>query len=303
MKIFSGTSNPMLAESIAKILKKELGNVEITRFIDNECRVFIDENVQGEDVIIVQSLSMIADQHLVELCLLGQAAKDLGAKKVTAVIPWMGYSKQDKAFRKGEAISAQLVAKFIEAAGFDAVITVELHSENVIPYFGIPVTELSSHILLVEALTKQSSIHLENACVVSPDRGGKTRSEVFAKEAHLPMVYLDKARNYETGRVSITGIEGEVSGKDVVIFDDIINTGATSIEAARYLKEQGAKHIYMLATHAVLAGSAVIDLAGSVVEDVFVTDYIFVPQSKQFDRMSIISLAPILADAIQASLR
>lgn len=303
MKIFSGTSNPMLAESIAKILKKELGNVEITRFIDNECRVFIDENVQGEDVIIIQSLSMIADQHLVELCLLGQAAKDLGAKKVTAVIPWMGYSKQDKAFRKGEAISAQLVAKFIEAAGFDAVITVELHSENVIPYFGIPVTELSSHILLVEAFTKQSSIHLGNACVVSPDRGGKTRSEVFAKEAHLPMVYLDKARNYETGRVSITGIEGEVTGKDVVIFDDIINTGATSIEAARYLKEQGAKHIYMLATHAVLAGSAVTDLAGSVVEDVFVTDSIFVPQSKQFDRMSIISLAPILADAIQASLR
>ena len=117
------------------------------------------------------------------------------------------------------------------------------------------------------------------------------------------MVYLDKARNYETGRVSITGIEGEVSGKDVVIFDDIINTGATSIEAARYLKEQGAKHIYMLATHAVLAGSAVTDLAGSVVEDVFVTDSIVIPQSKQFDRMSIISLAPILADAIQASLR
>lgn len=303
MKIFSGTSNPQLSQSIASALSAELGKVEITRFIDNECRVFIDEDVSGQDVVIIQSLSMIADQHLVELCLLGQAAKDLGAKKVIAVIPWMGYSKQDKAFRKGEAISAQLVAKFIEAAGFDSVITVELHSENVIPYFHIPVTELSSHTLLVDALKKQSTISLEHACVASPDRGGKNRSEVFAKEAHLSMIYLDKTRNYETGSVSITGNSADVSEKDIVIFDDIINTGATSIEAARYLKEQGAKHVYMLATHAVLAGSAVTDLEESCIDYVFVTDSIGVPQSKKIDRMSIISLAPILAVAISASIR
>ena len=303
MKIFSGTSNPILASAIADELHTPLGKVEITRFIDNECRVFIAEDVVDQDVVIIQSLSMIADQHLVELCLLGQAAKDLGAKKVTAVIPWMGYSKQDKAFRKGEAISAQLVAKFIEAAGFDAVLTVELHSENVIPYFHIPVTELSSHTLLLDVLKNQSSITLEKACVVSPDRGGKTRSEVFAAEAKLPLVYLDKARNYETGSVSITGITGVVTGKDVVIFDDIINTGATSIEAARYLKEHGANHVYMLATHAVLAGSAVTQLRESVVDYVFVTDSIHVPSSKQFDRMSMVSLASLLADAIQVNLR
>ena len=303
MKIFSGTSNLELAQSVAGALGVNLGSVEITRFIDNECRVFIQEDVAGEDVVIIQSLSMIADQHLVELCLLGQAAKDLGAKKVTAVIPWMGYSKQDKAFRKGEAISAQLVAKFIEAAGFDAVITVELHSENVIPYFHIPVIELSSHALLVSALKKQSSIELEHACVASPDKGGKTRSEVFAKEANLPMIYLDKVRNYETGRVSITGLVGEVTGYDVVIFDDIINTGATSIEAARYLKKSGAKRVYMLATHAVLAGSAVTELQEGPVEYIFVSDSIHVAKSKQFDRMSIISLAPLLADALRAHLR
>ena len=139
--------------------------------------------------------------------------------------------------------------------------------------------------------------------MASPDRGGKNRSEVFAKEAHLSMIYLDKTRNYETGSVSITGNSADVSEKDIVIFDDIINTGATSIEAARYLKEQGAKHVYMLATHAVLAGSAVTDLEESCIDYVFVTDSIGVPQSKKIDRMSIISLAPILAVAISASIR
>lgn len=303
MMIFSGTSNPILAKSIATKLDLVLGNVEITRFIDNECRVFIQDDVAGQDVVIVQSLSMIADQHLVELCLLGQAAKDLGAKKVVAVIPWMGYSKQDKAFRKGEAISSQLVAKFIEAAGFDHVITVELHSENVIPYFHIPVTELSSHEVLMEELKKDNTIKLETTCVASPDTGGKTRSETFAKDAHLPIVYLEKSRNHETGEVLVQGLQGDVAGRDIVIFDDIINTGATSIQAAAFLKEHGARYIMLLATHAVLAGRAVDAFRSSVIDRTVVTDTIHVSSNKQFDRLNIVSLAPILAVAISANLR
>src|SRR3989344_4704199 len=199
MKFFSGTSNTPLAKAVAKELGISLSNVEITRFIDNECRVFVKDDVAGEDVFVLQSLSEVADQNLVELCLLGQALKDLKAKKVAAVIPWLGYSKQDKAFRKGEAISIQLVAKFIEAAGFDAVITCELHSQDVLTFFHIPLVELSTHKLLATALSAQSRLSLEHMVVVSPAKGGKSRSERFAKDAGADIVYLEKSRNVTKG--------------------------------------------------------------------------------------------------------
>ena len=168
--LLSGTSNRDLSRRVSRALNLPLGDIEITRFIDNECRVYVKERVEGKTVVVIQSLSTIADQHLVELCLIGQALKSLKAKKVIALIPWLGYSKQDKEFRKGEAVSAQLVAKFIEAAGFDTVITVELHSENVLPYFRIPVSEVRTEDLLLKALNSRPG--LERAVVVSPDKGG-----------------------------------------------------------------------------------------------------------------------------------
>lgn len=296
MKLFSGTSNQPLAEKVAAQLGVSLGEVEITRFIDNECRVFVKENVVDEDVYVLQSLSEVADQNLVELCLLGAALKSLKAKKVTAVIPWMGYSKQDKAFRKGEAISAQLVAKFIEAAGFDAVITIELHSENVVPFFQIPVMELSTHTLLAEAL---SSAHLSSAIVASPDKGGKSRSERFAKAVNFPIVYLAKSRDLASGEVQVTGIEGSVDGKDVIIFDDIINTGSTAIRTSEFLKKNGAVSIHFLATHGVFAGSAVASFAQSPIQKVIVTDSVYISNDKQFASLTIVSVASLLAGAIK----
>ncbi|MBI3956301.1 ribose-phosphate pyrophosphokinase [Candidatus Gottesmanbacteria bacterium] len=173
--LLSGTSNPSLAAAVASALNTSLGAIEITRFIDNECRVYITEEIKGKDVFILQSLSAVADQHLVELCLIGQAAKSLGSQRVTAVIPWMGYSKQDKAFRRGEAVSAQLVAKVIEVAGFDAVMTCELHSENVVPFFRMPVTELSTHELFRSSLEGSHPSRLETV-----DDFGKGFSPDFA---------------------------------------------------------------------------------------------------------------------------
>lgn len=285
MKLFSGTSNRPLAEKLGI----PLGNVEITRFIDNECRVFIKEDVEDQDVYVLQSLSEVADQHLVELCLLGSALKDLKARSITAVIPWLGYSKQDKAFRKGEAVSAQLVAKFIESAGFDRVITCELHSEKVVPYFHIPVVELSTRRLLVPP---------ENAIVVSPDIGGVSRSEIYANSHHLPILHMNKTRNVASGEVTVTGINGDVMKKSVVIFDDIINTGETAIKTSEFLKEKGALSVHFLATHAVLAGHASEDLEVSHIDKVVVTDTIDIPKEKLFSKLTIISISHEFASQI-----
>jgi len=293
--LLSGTSNQPLAAAVASALKISLGAIDITRFIDNECRVYITQDLKEKEVFVLQSLSAVADQHLVELCLIGQAAKSLGALRVTAVIPWMGYSKQDKAFRKGEAVSAQLVAKFIEVAGFDAVMTVELHSENVVPFFRIPVTELSTHELLGSSLKR---LNLLGTIVVSPDAGGKSRSARFAKTVGLPIIYLEKNRDKVTGKVTVTGINGDVRGKDVVIFDDIINTGATAIKTSQFLKSHGARRIFFLATHAVLAGDASAKLAASPIDQVVVTDTIVVPKDKRFEKLTIVSVASLLADAL-----
>lgn len=290
-------SNQPLAAAVSSALKISLGEIEITRFIDNECRVYITQDVKNKNVFVLQSLSEVADQHLVELCLIGQAAKSLGAGQVTAVIPWMGYSKQDKAFRKGEAVSASLVAKFIEVAGFDAVMTVELHSENVVPFFHIPVTELSTHDVLRGGLSFARP-PLAKLAVVSPDAGGKSRSARFAKSMGLPIVYLEKDRDKGTGKVTVTGVSGDVGGKDVVIFDDIINTGATAIKTSAFLKNHGAKRIFFLATHAVLSGDASEKLAQSPIDQVIVSDTIFIPKEKRFDKLTIVSVAPLLADAL-----
>ena len=294
MILFSGTSNEPLAQKVAVQCGIPLGKVEITRFIDNECRVYVQEDVADKEVFVLQSLSQIADQNLVELCLLGQAMKQLKAKKVTAIIPWMGYSKQDKEFRKGEAVSAQLVAKFIEAAGFDAIITVELHSENVTPYFHIPVKELATRQLLSQKLNKHARM-----IVVSPDKGGKSRSEQFAKAIGLPVVYLEKTRDLQTGAVKILSTSADVKDFDVIIFDDIINTGSTAIKSAQFLKAQGALSIHFLATHPVLAGDASYQLSKSPIDQITVTDTIYIPRQNLFSKLNVVSVASLLVKNLQ----
>lgn len=295
--LFAGSSNLPLARAVATLLNISIGKVDLTRFIDNECSVYVKEAVEGKCVFVLQSLSEVADQHLVELCLMATALKDLGASSVAAVIPWLGYSKQDKAFRKGEAVSAQLVAKFIETAGFTHVITCELHSKNVLPFFTIPVVELTTHTLLAHALFTHMKPN-KNLFVVSPDKGGMSRSVAFAKDAGLPIVYLSKTRDLATGAVRVTGISQSINGKNCVIFDDIINTGATAIKTSEFLKTHGAGNIFFLATHGVLAGDAKAKLESSHLDEIVITDTIHVAKDKMFPRLRIVSVAPILADAI-----
>ena len=298
--LFAGSSNLPLAREVAKLLNISLGKVDLVRFIDNECRVFVKEPVEGKMAFVLQSLSEVADQHLVELCLLATALTNLRASSVTAVIPWMGYSKQDRAFRKGEAVSAQLVAKIIEVAGFDRVITCELHSKKVLPYFRIPVVELSTQNLLVRTIQKNSNL---STVVVSPDKGGASRSETFAKYIGIPIVYLSKTRDLVSGEVTVTGISDSVNGKDCIIFDDIINTGATAIKTSEFLKRHGAKNIFLLATHGVLAGDAKKKLESACIDEIVITDTIHVPKDKLFPKLRIVSVASILADAISSIVR
>ena len=314
MILFSGTSNPQLAQKVANDLHVSLGRVEVTRFIDSECRVRILDDVKDQDVFVLQSLSQIADQYLVELCLFATALKSMGAKKIIAVIPWMGYSKQDKAFRYGEAISMQLVAKMIEAAGFDNVITVELHSESIKKYFQISITELSTQKLFITVLKRPLPLLLErggpalsagrlmNLIVISPDKGGQSRSEKFARKVDVPIIYLDKIRDKETGKVRVTGISGDVANHEVIIFDDIINTGATAAETSVFLKDKGATSVIFLATHAVLAGDASEVLLKSTIDQIIVTNTIAIPKEKLFSSLTVVSVASLLSDAIKQNL-
>lgn len=292
MKIFSGTSNLPLAKKIAQNLGVSLAKAEITRFPDGECRVWVKEDVRGLNTFVVQSLSRVADENLVELSLLGWALKNLGAKTVTAVIPWLGYSKQDKEFRSGEAISIQLVAKFIETAGFDKVITCELHSLRIKDFFKIPLIILSTKEVLAKAISFN-----KNMAVVSPDEGGKNRSQDFAKEFNLPILYIKKKRDLKSGKVRVLKAP-EVFGKEVVIFDDIINTGATIVEEAKALKKAGSASIIVLATHPVFSGESSIILDKSLVDQVIVSDTIAIPKEKFFPKLKIVSVSGILAESL-----
>lgn len=297
MKLFSGTSNLPLAQKVAEKLGVSLSDVEIKRFPDGECKVWVpakQDSLANEDIFVIQSLSYIADQNLMELCLFGDALKRLGAKKITAVVPWMGYSKQDKEFRKGEAVSAQLVAKFIETAGFTGVITFDLHSPKIKEYFSIPLVELSTKNLYQEEIDGCPS-----CIIVSPDKGGRNRSDNLAEILNLPVAHLDKTRDLAGGAVSIQGIDKDISGETVIIFDDIINTGSTAIATAGFLHEKGAKQIFFFATHGVFSGQATKNIQNSPIDKVVVTDTIYIPPEKVFPKLKIISVADLIAEEIQ----
>jgi len=295
MILYSGTSNKKLSQRLTNELDISLGKIKISRFIDSECHVRILDEPNGDHVYVLQSLSEVADQNLFELCLIGQALKPFKPKKVTAIIPWMGYSKQDKVFQKGETASVELIAKFIETAGFSDVVTLELHSENITPYFNIPVTEISTHELLTGSIESSDS-----TIIVSPDKGGQKRSETFARQIDLPIVYLDKKRDLESGSVKIIDASSEVKGKDAVIFDDIINTGSTAIKVSEYLHQEGARSVTFLATHPVLAGDASNLLQKSSIKRVIVTDTIEVKEEKRFDKLQVVSVSSLIAEHIRS---
>lgn len=296
MIVFSGSSNPDIAEELAHQLRCDVGVVEHTIFSNGELRPRIIGNVSGKDVVLVQTLAYSPHDTLVELLLLADALKRNKARNIVAVIPWMAYSLQNDIFQDGEPLSAEVIAKLVSGAGFSHIILLHPHAENIKKFFSIPVTVVSSIPLFGEEVKKLRS----EATIVAPDKGGLPYARDFAAHLSFPLAYVDKTRNRSTGEVAVMSVSGDVEGKICVIVDDVINTGGTAADVASALKEHRAKRIMFYATHGLLAGDASNKLQNSAIDDVVVTDSIAVGK-RAFRKLRIISVAPLLADAVRST--
>lgn len=294
LQIFAGNSNPALAEEIAESLNMSLGRATIGTFKNGETRIKLEENVRGADVFVIQSTCSPVNQHLMELLLMIDALRRASARRVTAVIPYYGYAKQEKKTSGREPISAKLVANLIRTAGADRVLTVDLHAPAIEGFFDIPVDHLKAGSLLSDYFR---SLNLPNPVVVSPDAGGVGRANVFRERIGAGLAIIAKQRP-EPDVSEVVEMVGEVEGKTAIIVDDMISTGSTLAEAARALKERGASAVYACATHGIFAADAVNIVDKSVLVQTVVTDTIPPPAGASGARVQVLSVASLFAEAI-----
>ena len=293
--IFAGNSNLTLAEKISSELGMKLGKREIIRFADSECRVRIEEDVEDKDIFIIQSLSNPVDEYLMEFLLLGDAVKRGEPRKLTAVIPYHAYARQDRIHRPGECLSAQVVAKMIETVGFDKLITVELHNEAILGFFKIPVVHISG----LNVFQNKVNELKEDVVVITPDAGALKRSQKFAESLDLPLALIEKKRDLDKPHKIISmRVVGEVAEKTALIVDDVIVTGGTLMNAAYLLKDKGAKKVIAASTHADFVGGADKILQDSPIDKVWVTDTIDIAAVKRFVKLDITSISRLVSSEI-----
>jgi len=293
-KLLSGTANRALAEEISRTLGVELGKVTLSRFADGEIFVRIDENVRGHDVFIVQPTNPPAE-NIMELLLMIDAARRASAARITCVMPYYGYSRQDRKDQPRVAIGAKLVANMIIAAGADRVLGIDFHQHALQGFFDIPVDHLYAAPVLTSHFRKKN---LKDLVVVAPDVGSAKMARGFAKRLNGTFAIIDKRR--PTANVAeVLNVVGEVEGRDCLIPDDMIDTAGTVSEAARALKALGANDIYVCATHALLSGPAVERLTAAPIAEVTVTDTIALPPSRRFEKLRVLSVGELLAKAIR----
>lgn len=298
MKLFSGSSNRPLAEKVAKNLNLELGQLEIHVFPDGEKRVRVIDRVVEEDCVVVQPTSMPADSNYMELFFIIDALKRSGAGKITAVIPYLGYQRQDHIFRDGEAVSLEVVVETLQSTGVSKIITFDLHSIKIPELFKIQLTHLSALPLFAEKIGS-FGFRDSDFVLISPDMGGIRRTkEVSELKRGMPFAVINKDRDLATGEVEAVDLEGNVEGKTAIIIDDMISTGKTIVEASKLLLKEGAKRVFVFATHPVFSEDAREVLENSPVEKIIVCDTIDVPQEKRFPKLEIISVAGMIAKAI-----
>ena len=293
--IFSGTSHPELTQNICKFLNLKKSEVYIGRFPDTEIDIKLNCTVRGADVFVVQSTCTPANEYLIELLAFVDCLKRASAQRVTAVIPYCGYARQDRKDRGRTPISAKLVANLLTTAGIDRVLTVDLHAEQIQGFYDIPVDHLFASPLFVSYLKK---LNLQDLVIVSPDVGSLKRARAYANKIGCGLAVVDKRRD-KLGKVEMLHLIGEVENKNVVIADDMISSGDTIIQASEMVKRQGALSVYLCATHAVLCGDAVERLRACSAREIIVTDSIPIPQKKRLPNMKVLSLAPYLGETIR----
>lgn len=299
MKLFSGSSNKPLSEKIARKFGIPVSPVEIFIFPDGERRVTLGERVVDEDVIVIQSTATPADTNYMELFFLTDAVKRSGGRSITAVIPYMGYQRQDHVFRDGEAVSLEVVIQALQSLGIDKVISFDLHSIKIPEFFRIPLVHLSALQLFAEVIKKEG-FDKENTSLVTPDMGGIRRIKILSEILDdFSCVTIEKDRDLASGKVKITNLQGEVK-KSAIIIDDMISSGKTTIQAAKILRDKGAEKVIACVTHPVFSEDAPKQLQDSLIEKVYVTDSVFVPQEKRFPKLEILSIADIIVRAIKS---
>lgn len=296
--LLSGSAHPKLAEEVAKKLKTSLGEIEISRFPNGEKKVWIKKEVADKTAFVIQPT--ITDSDIIELCLIVDAAKRKGTKKVVAVIPWFGYSAQDDVFQEGEPLSAKVMAEILAASGIDEAIIIEPHSSKIENFFAIPLILLSALETFASLLKKKV---LKDLLVVALDLGAMERSLKMAKELNLPLVLLQKTpRDTRTGEIEFLGIKGKVKDKNVLLFDDFVSTGQTLIKAAAFLKKEGAKKITACVTHYLSVKGLPEKLQKSTIDKFFVTNTLPIAKERKFPKLKIISIAPLLAQTMKKML-
>jgi ribose-phosphate pyrophosphokinase len=297
LKIFSGTANPYLAREICASLGLELGNLMLETFSDGEVYLQYQENVRGADLFLIQPTCRPVDHNLMELFLMIDAAKRASADRITAVLPYYGYGRQDRKDRPRVAISAKLVASLLERAGADRIMALDLHAAQIQGFFDVPVDHLFSAPVMIEYF---KPLEIPDLTVVSPDPGGVERARAFGKRMNAPLAIIDKRRE-KPNVAEVMNVVGEVAGRNCLMVDDLIDTAGTLVKGAEALLQQGARSVSACATHAVLSGPAVERIEKSPLKEVVFTNSIpLSDEARQSSKIKFLSVAPLLARAIQS---
>ncbi|MCD5411083.1 MAG: ribose-phosphate pyrophosphokinase [Clostridiales bacterium] len=294
IKIFSGNANVQLAEAITDRLGISLGRAEVTTFSDGEISVNINETVRGVDVFIIQPTCPPVNDNLMEMLIMMDAFKRASAGRITAVLPYYGYARQDRKAKARDPITAKVVADILTVVGADRVLTMDLHASQIQGYFDIPV----DHLLGVPILARYfKEKHISDLAIVSPDIGSVTRARNFSNHLNAPIAIVDKRRP-QANVSEIMNVIGDIEGKNVILIDDLIDTAGTITQAANMLKEFGAKDVYACCTHPILSGPALERIQNSAIKELIVTDTVRLPEEKRNGKIKVISVAPVFSEAI-----
>ena len=296
LKVFAGSSNLELAEEICQYLGVPPGEQSLRRFSDGEVAYQVLENVRGADIFVVQPSCPPVNESIMEMLIMIDAFKRASARRITAVLPYYGYARQDRKDKPRVPISAKIVGDLLTAVGAGRLLTMDLHAGQIQGFLNIPVDHLFAAPVILEHL---ATMGLHNPAIVSPDAGGVERARFYARRLTANLAIIDKRRGLDN-EAEIMNIIGDVRGQEVVVVDDMIDTAGTLVKAAEALKDQGATHVYAAATHGVLSGPAIQRLRESSVEKVIVTNSIKVSEGKRIDKLTVLSVASLLGEAIRS---